>query len=95
MVEQETGKQIKFFRADNGKGEFGPSLQAELKTKGVQLKPSPPYKHSINGVAKKAMQLVNRQARSIIYQAKLPKDMWDYAVEHAVYLKNRVLTAAV
>jgi hypothetical protein len=21
--------------------------------------------------------------------------MWDYAVEHAVYLKNRVLTAAV
>jgi hypothetical protein len=62
---------------------------------GIQFKPSPPYKHSINSVAEKAIELVNRRARLIIFQAKLPKDMWDYAVEHAVYLKNRVLTDTV
>ena len=62
---------------------------------GIQFEPSPPYKHSMNGVAEKAMELVNRRARSMIFQAKLPEDLWDYAVEHAVYLKNRVLTDAV
>src|SRR6266487_3600785 len=95
MVERESGKKIKSYRADNGKGEFGPALQEELKLLGIQFEPSPPYKHSMNGVAEKAMQLVNQRARSMIFQAKLPEDWWDYAVEYAVYLKNRVLTAAV
>ena len=75
MVERETGKQVKFYRADNGKGEFRPGLQEELKMLGIQFEPSPPYKHSMNGVAEKAMELVNRRARSMIFQAKLPEDL--------------------
>ena len=67
MAERETGKQIKFYRADNGKGEFGPALQRELKLLGIQFEPSSSYKHSMNGVAKKAMELVNRRVRLMIY----------------------------
>jgi hypothetical protein len=49
----------------------------------------------MNGVVERAMQTVNQRARSMIYQAKLPEKLWDYAVEHVVYLKNRVLTVAI
>jgi hypothetical protein len=31
----------------------------------------------------------------MIYDAKLLDYLWDYAVEHVAYLRNRVLTAAV
>lgn len=62
---------------------------------GIRFEPSPPYKHSMNGVVERAMQTVNQRARSMIYHAKLPEKLWDYAVEHEVYLKNRVLTVAI
>jgi hypothetical protein len=94
MVERQLGKQIKIFRSDNSKGEFGPGLQLELKNAGILFEPSLLYKHSINSVVKKAIELVNRRARLIIYYAKLPNNIWDYAVKHAVYLKNQVLMSA-
>jgi hypothetical protein len=30
-----------------------------------------------------------------MYKARLPYQMWDYAVEHVVWIKNRVLTVAL
>jgi hypothetical protein len=70
-------------------------LILELKIAGIQFEPSVPYKHSMNGIVEKAMELINRRIRSIIYEAKLPDYLWDYATEHTAYLRNRVLTAAV
>ena len=67
MVKRETGKQVKFYRADNSKGEFRPRLQNKLKILGIQFEPSPLYKHLINSVAKKAIELINQQVRLIIY----------------------------
>jgi hypothetical protein len=95
MVELEMGNKIQFVRADNGKGEFSLAFQDELKAAGIQFEASPPYKHSMNGVVERAMQTVNKLARSMIYEAKVPVEMWDYAIEHAVYLKNRMPTAAL
>ena len=62
MVENETGNKIQYFRADNGKGEFGMAFQEELKSAGIQFEASPPYKHSMNGVAERAMQTINKLA---------------------------------
>jgi len=62
MVENETGNKIQYFRADNGKGEFGIAFQEELKSAGIQFEASPPYKHSMNGVAERAMQTINKLA---------------------------------
>lgn len=95
MVENETGNKIQFFRADNGKGEFGSAFQDELKSAGIQLEASPPYKHSMNGVVERAMQTINKLTRSMIYEAKLPVEMWDYTTEHSGFLKNRIPTKAL
>ena len=41
------------------------------------------------------MGKINATIRSLLYQAKLHHSMWDYAVEHAVWLKNRLPTSAL
>ena len=94
-VELETSCKIVLLRADNGKSEFGKELQEELKIRGIQLEPSPPYKHSLNGVVERAMQTINKTVRSIIYEGKLPIEIWEFATEYAVYIKNRVPTKAL
>ena len=35
IVKRETSKQVKFYRANNSKGEFRPRLQEELKILGI------------------------------------------------------------
>ena len=95
MVELETENKIQFVRGDNGKGEFSPAFQDELKNAGIQFEVSPPYKHSMNGVVERAMQAVNKMVRSMMFEAKLPVEMWDYTVEHRVFVKIRIPTAAL
>ena len=58
-------------RYDNGKGEFGLLFQAKLREKDMRFEPCPPYKHSMNGVAEKYMDLVKMFTRSMLYQAQL------------------------
>ena len=61
----------------------------------IQFKLSLAFKHSLNGVIERAIGIIAIIARSIMYEAGLPYQMWDYAVKHAVWIKNRVPTAAL
>jgi hypothetical protein len=94
-LEHEASCKIIYVRADNGKGEFGAEFQSYLAEKHITLEPSPAFKHSLNGVVERAMGVVKKIARSILYRATLSERLWCYATEHAVYLKNRLLTAAL
>ena len=91
----EANTKVIFVRADNGKGEFGLMFQEHLLQEGMQFKPCPPYKHSMNRVAERAIQMVDQLTRSILYQARLPPTMWCYATEHAVWIRNRIPTSAL
>lgn len=95
ISELESNQKIIHIRADNGKSEFGTGFQSYRKEVGIQLEPSPPYKHSLNGVVERWMGSTETIARSILYEAHLPHQLWDYAIEHAVWIKNRVPTAAL
>ncbi len=55
MAELESGHKIVYIRADNGKVEFGTEFQNYCKETGIQLEPSPPYKHLMNGVVKRCI----------------------------------------
>ena len=94
-IETSTSNKVVEFRADNGKGEFGPEFQNHLRNIRVHFEPCPPYKHSMNGVIERAIYTVNCKARSLLYQASLPEKFWCFAIEHAVYVKNRVPTSAL
>ena len=87
-LKQEANTKVIFVRADNGKGEFGLMFQEHLLQEGMQFKPCLSYKHSMNRVAERAIQMVNQLARSILYQARLPPIMWCYTTKHAVWIRN-------
>ena len=59
------------------------------------FEPSLPNKHSLNGVVKRWIQSIKNMARSIQYAAGTPPSLWCYAIEYAVYLKNRLITASL
>jgi hypothetical protein len=83
-AKRSTSKKCIYFKADNSTGEFGYTFQESLIIDGVQFEPSLAYKHSLNGVIERAIGIIAVIARLIMYEAKLPYQMWDYAVKHAI-----------
>ncbi|KAI1000591.1 hypothetical protein K3495_g7604 [Podosphaera aphanis] len=49
----------------------------------------------MNGVVERWIGSTETIARSILYEARLPHQLWDDAIEHAFWTKNRVSTAAL
>ena len=49
----------------------------------------------MNRVIKLAIRIITEIARTIMYQAKMPYQLWDYSVEHAVWIKNRLPISAL
>ncbi|KAI1005252.1 hypothetical protein K3495_g2972 [Podosphaera aphanis] len=49
----------------------------------------------MSGVAERWMGITAVFARSMLYEAQLPHQLWDYAIEHAFFIKNRAPTSAL
>jgi hypothetical protein len=94
-VQNFTGNNVAWIRADNGKGEFGRQFQDELISRGIEFEPCPLYKHSYNGVVERAICTIDCKTRSLLFEGNIPVELWCYAVEHSVWLKNRVPTSAL
>ena len=86
------GKPPKAIRFDCGK-EF---LNEELKTwcaqQGIEIQTMAPYSPSQNGVAERMNCTIVELARAMLNASQLPQFLWEYAVAHAVYLRNRAFT---
>jgi uroporphyrinogen-III synthase len=67
QIERESNAHIVFVRSDNDRGEFGAMFQKALLQEGVQFEPSPPYKHSLDSVIKRAIGKINAIIRSLLY----------------------------
>ena len=74
IIKRETVDRVVMVRADNGKGEFGPEFQSICNKDGIIFKPCPAYKHSMNGVSERHLYTTNYKARSLLFDADLPKD---------------------
>ncbi|KAI0992488.1 hypothetical protein K3495_g15697, partial [Podosphaera aphanis] len=95
-LQLKTGERVVFFTADNGSGEFGQDWKDWCRELGVKVQPSPPYKHSLNGVAERAIGFLVQLAKSMIFHAQLNwKLCWCYAIVHAMYIRNRLPTTAL
>ncbi|KAI0996262.1 hypothetical protein K3495_g11916 [Podosphaera aphanis] len=91
-----SGERAVFFTADNGTGEFGQAWKDWCRSLGIEVQPSPSYKHSLNGVAERAIGFLIQLAKSMIFHAQLDwKSYWCYAIEHAMHIRNRLPTTAL
>ena len=65
--------------------EFDDLLDDEL----IDRTTCPPYVHSLNGVAERAIRSIVENARSHMVASNCPIGFWPYAFEHAVDILNR------
>jgi len=85
------GYKIKFFRCDNGRGEFeNQPFQILFATHGTALKLCPPYAHHKNGVTERMIHTITEKAKAMILDSQAPLEFWGEAINNAVYLHQRL-----
>ena len=89
LVEKAIKKKFRTLRTDNGGEYTSTQFQEYLKAEGIRHKLTVPKTPQQNGVAERLNRMLVETARSMLLDAKLPKQFWAEAISTAVYLKNR------
>jgi transposase InsO family protein len=95
LVENQHNTKIKILRSDNApeykEGEF----KQQLIRDGIKHEITAPYSPQQNGVAERYNRTLTEMARSMLIDAKLPGFFWNFAVDWANHIKNRVTHKAL
>lgn len=94
-VEMRFGKPPAWIKFDNGKELVNERTKALCAGKGIELRTIAPYSPSQNGVAERLNRTLLEAARAMMLAKQMPAYLWDEAVSHAVYLRNRTLVSAL
>ena len=66
-----------------------------IRKEGMDLEVTAPYSHQQHGTAERAMRTLVELAWAMLAGRNLPVFLWEEAVSHAAYLRNRVPTQAL
>ncbi|KAG8480134.1 hypothetical protein CXB51_024924 [Gossypium anomalum] len=91
----ETGYKLKTIRTDNGTEYTSVQFQALCNKAGVKHQLTNVYTPQQNGVSERKNRILLDMARCLLFEKKLPKNLWAEAVNTAVYLQNRLPTKAL
>ncbi len=94
-IEKKFGKTPTWIRFDNGKELINEKLKKWAAEKGIIIEATAPYSPSQNGVAERFNRTLLELARAMIIEKNLPTFLWDEAVAHAAYLRDRAPTRAL
>jgi hypothetical protein len=87
MIEIQHKSHVKIVRSDNGVEFLMPQFYS---SKGIIHQTSCVETPEQNGRVERKHQHLLNVGRALLFQANLPKTFWSYAVQHAVYLINRI-----
>jgi uncharacterized protein (DUF2164 family) len=91
-IERETGLKVKTFHSDGG-GEFiNDRLKKYFLDNGIQQSATQRHTPQHNGIVERTNRTIIEMTRCLLHHANVPTLLWTYAAEHAVYLRNRLLT---
>lgn len=90
FVENQTGRNIKVFRTDNGTEFCNRKMNEIIASSGIIHQTTCPYTPEQNGLAERMNRTIIEKARCLLIQANLSKKYWAEAVNTAVYLVNRL-----
>ena len=89
------GRTPESIRIDGG-GEFdNKDLRDWCRSKGIVMEFTAPESSAQNGVAERMNRTLVELARTMLKARNLPFYLWDLAVVHAAYLRNRTHTNAL
>ncbi|KAK2450734.1 putative mitochondrial protein [Trifolium repens] len=89
LVETQYHSKVKIIRSDNGIEFEMPQFYA---TKGIIHQHSCVESPEQNGRVERKHQHLLNVGRALLFQAKMPKIFWSYAIQHATFLINRIPT---
>lgn len=90
-IEVQSGKKLKTLISDEGT-EFDSNQWKKLCNEdGIQRLFTAPYTPQQNGVVERWNRVIVESARSMMENAKLGPEFWEYAVDTAIYLRNRTV----
>ena len=89
------GRNPKYIRVDRGKEFINDVLNSWCGQQGIEIQMTAPYSPSQNGVAERANRTLVELARAMIRGQKMPEFLWEQAVAHAAYLRNRAYTTTI
>ena len=91
MIERKFQKQVVYLRADRG-GEFiSKSIQTWIRNKGISLELTAPYSSFQNGQRERSWRTLCDMTRCLLYQTNLPTNLWSYAFQYSIYIRNRIV----
>jgi hypothetical protein len=82
-------------RVDRGTEFINEDLKQWCHAKGMEIQMTAPYSPSQNGVAERMNRTLVELACAMITASKLPEFIWEQAVAHAAYVRNRAYTISV
>src|SRR5215471_14921111 len=82
----------KAIQIDRGKEFVNERLERWCKQNGIQLRLTAPYSPSQNGIAERMNRTLTELARTMLRGQNLPQFLWEPAVLHAAYIRNRSYT---
>lgn len=94
-TKRQFGKYPRWIRFDNGTEYINQKVKDWLASKGIGLESTAPYSPSQNEVAERFNRTMLELVRAMLFEKKLPDWLWDQAVAHANYLRNRAPTRAL
>ena len=82
-------------RADRGTEFVNEDLVTWTWEQGIDIQLTAPYSPSQNGIAERMNRTLVEMARTMLIASKLPEFLWEQAVAHAAYVRNRAYTRAI
>lgn len=89
------GVTIQKFRTDRGTEFLNEEFDKHLDEKGTVRELTVHDTHEQVGVAERLNRTKLERARAMLFESGLPKFLWEEAIRHAIWLKNRMPTRAL
>jgi len=89
IVEWKFGKPPRYMCFDNGRELVNPEIRKWASEKGIIIETMAPYSPSQNSIMEHFNRTLLELTHAMLIEKWLPAFLWDEAVAHAVYLRNR------
>ncbi|EKM74358.1 hypothetical protein AGABI1DRAFT_48147, partial [Agaricus bisporus var. burnettii JB137-S8] len=90
LISTQHDAKVKRFRTDNGGKYVSQEMENFFKEKGIIHETTAPYAHQQNGRTERLNRTLLDKIRAMMTNAYIPESYWEFAIQTAVHVYNRM-----